>query len=207
MAFKTSTFSQIIDNPIVFDDTRKQLSLLYLEDRYGIKKSFPSIDPKIIVVHWTGVNDLEASHRIMYEPSLSSSRTDIQRGGSLNVSAHYLIARNGDIYRMLPDTVFARHVIGLNNYAIGIENVGNDQYPLTDEQLEANVKLIKMLKEKFDITYVIGHYEYKRFIGHPLWLEQDESYLTEKTDPGIDFMVRLRSKLKNLKIAGPPDLD
>lgn len=207
MAPNTTTFSQILEKPIIFDDIRKDLSLLYLKERYGITKSFPSINPRIVVVHWTGMVDLEASHKIMNDPSLSASRTDIQKGGSLNVSAHYLVGRNGDIYRMLPDTVFARHVIGLNYYAIGIENVGNDQYPLTDDQLEANIKLIKLLKEKFDIDYVIGHYEYKSFIGTPLWLEQNDSYLTEKTDPGIEFMERLRNELQDLDVAGPPDFN
>jgi hypothetical protein len=201
----SSSFSQMIhQKPIVFDVQRKELSLLYLQNRYGITKSFPDIDPKIVVVHWTGFPQLEVSHSIMNDPTLSKSRTDIEIGGNLNVSAHYLIDRNGDIYSMLPDTIFARHVIGLNYYAIGIENVGNNKNPLTDDQLEANVQLITSLIKKYDIQYVIGHYEYKLFIDHPYWLEKDSSYLTEKIDPGVDFMQKLRMRLKDFDIAGPP---
>ncbi|MDQ3393838.1 MAG: N-acetylmuramoyl-L-alanine amidase [Bacteroidota bacterium] len=102
---------------------------------------------RIIVVHWTGLKDLDASHRVMNEPTLSESRTDIKSGGVLNVSAHYLVDRTGEIYRMLPDTIFARHAIGINYYAIGIENVGDGKSALTFEQLTANVYLIKLLKE------------------------------------------------------------
>lgn len=206
MCSYTSSFSQIIlDKPIIFDDTRIKLSLMYMKDRYGLQKDFPEIDPKIVVIHWTGFPDLEASHNIMNDPTLSESRTDIKKAGILNVSAHYLVARNGEIYRMLPDTVFARHVIGLNYNAIGIENVGSKEHPLTDAQLKANVQLIKKLKNKYDIQFVIGHYEYKNFIGHPLWMEKDASYLTEKTDPGVDFMKRIRKQLKGYQISSPPD--
>lgn len=201
-----SLFSQeILKKPIIFNETRRELSLQYMEKRYGLSKLFPEIEPKIIVVHWTGSEDLEISHNIMLDPILSTSRTDIQKGGNLNVSAHYLISRSGDIFKMLHDKIFARHVIGLNYYSIGIENVGSDQFPLTRAQLRANVRLIKILLKKYDIEYLIGHYEYKKFVDHPLWLERDSSYLTEKIDPGKDFMKRLRKRLKMYKLSGPPE--
>ena len=90
----------------------------------------------------------------------------------------------------------ARHVIGLNHCAIGIENVGpNEVGELTASQLTANVSLINYLRKKYSIAYVIGHYEYDDFIGHPLWLEKDANYRTEKVDPGEKFMKLLREKL------------
>lgn len=90
----------------------------------------------------------------------------------------------------------ARHVIGLNHCAIGIENVGGlEDKPLTKKQLKSNIKLIKYLKKKYaTIEYVIGHLEYQNFEGHELWLEKDETYRTQKTDPGVKFLNSIRQK-------------
>ena len=96
----------------------------------------------------------------------------------------------------------ARHVIGLNYSAIGIENVGGESNidNLTHAQLAANVYLIGHLTKKYrSIDYLIGHYEYKKFSDNLLWLEQDKDYRTLKYDPGIRFMTALREHFPNLK--------
>ena len=79
--------------------------------------------------------------------------------------------------------------------AIGIENVGGTQKtPLTRKQLKANIRLVKYLKESYpEIDYVIGHMEYTQFENHPLWMEIDEGYRTQKTDPGADFINKIRN--------------
>ncbi len=49
----------------------------------------------------------------------------------------------------MPENYMARHVIGLNYYSIGIENVGgknNRKEDLTKAQLESNIKLIRISK-------------------------------------------------------------
>ena len=89
----------------------------------------------------------------------------------------------------------ARHVIGLNRYAIGIENVGNNN--LTAAQLKANTQLVKYLSGKYTIEYLLGHHEYGKFRGTPLWEEKDPAYFTVKSDPGAAFMSQLREALKN----------
>ena len=191
---------KIIEKPINFDDERKQLSLEYMSKRYGIEKQVPSITPKMIVVHWTAIPDLEASYNAFKNSKLPNSRADITKAGALNVSAQFLVDQNGTVYRLLPETTMARHVIGLNHCAIGIENVGGTlETPLTKKQLKSNIQLIKHLKEKFpDINYVIGHYEYTLFENHPLWLEIDQKYRTEKTDPGKDFIQDIRESTSAL---------
>ena len=62
-----------------------------------------------------------------------------------------------------------------------------------------------MLHEKHDIDYLVGHHEYSQFIGHPLWKETDPGYLTEKSDPGDNFMTRLRTTLASLNVKAPPE--
>ena len=187
---------KIIDRPISFDQQRIELSLYYLRDRYGLVQSEPTIVPKMVVVHWTAIPTLEATFNVFDPPTLPGARLEIKSAGSLNVSSQFLIDTDGTIYRLMPETMMARHVIGLNHCAIGIENVGpNEVGELTASQLTANVSLINYLRKKYSIAYVIGHYEYDDFIGNPLWLEKDANYRTEKVDPGEKFMKLLREKL------------
>jgi N-acetyl-anhydromuramyl-L-alanine amidase AmpD len=186
---------RIIDKPITFDKERKELTLEYMEKRYGIVTSSTEIKPKMIVVHWTAIPSLQKSFDAFKDSRLPNWRPDITSASSLNVSAQFLIDRNGTIYRLLPETTMARHVIGLNHCAIGIENVGGtEKTPLTKKQLKANIRLVKYLKKSYpEIDYVIGHMEYTQFENHPLWKEIDEGYRTEKTDPGFDFIDKIRN--------------
>lgn len=198
----SSTF-RIIEKPVVFDSTRKQLSVEYLQKRHGIQTNSPYITPKMVVLHWTAIPTLEQSFDAM-NPAMLRGRKDIASSSALNVCAQFLIDRDGTIFRQLPDTTFARHVIGLNYCAIGVENVGSDKAPLTRAQLKANDALIRHLKRKYDIQYVIGHYEYTRFEKDPLWKEADTTYRTMKTDPGEKFMKRIRERLRDLNLKGAP---
>lgn len=193
---------RIFEKPVVFNDLRKKLSIEYLKVRHGIVQDSATIIPKMIVLHWTASPTLEQSFDSMNPAVLPGSRSSISGASTLNVAAQFLVDRDGTIFRQLPETAFARHVIGLNYCAIGVENVGSDKMPLTKRQLEANESLIRYLKKKYDIQYVIGHYEYKTFIGHPLWKETDPDYLTAKTDPGVRFMKRIRNRIKDLGVKG-----
>jgi len=149
-------------------------------------------------LHYTVIPSMQGTYEAFYPPQLPDTRPEIQDAGSLNVSAHFLVDRDGTIYRLLPETLMARHVIGLNHCAIGIENVGGTKdLPLTGAQLRANIWLIRYLIDKYAIEYLIGHYEYQRFEGHELWLEKDPGYRTEKEDPGKKFMRRVRRAFKN----------
>ncbi len=199
------TFSQTFrtfNKPVVFDELRKKLSIEYLKERHGIIQDSATIVPRIIVLHWTAIPTLEESFDVMNPALLPGARIGIAGASNLNVAAQFLVDRDGVIFRQLPETAFARHTIGLNYCAIGVENVGGSNAPLTEAQLEANVALIRYLKKKYNIEYVIGHHEYKSFIGHPLWKEKDPNYLTNKTDPGDDFMSKIRERIKDLDIKG-----
>lgn len=196
---------EIVSMPIRFDGERKSLSLQYMRERYNIEKESPEIEPKIIVIHWTEIPSLEESFRAFNPVHLPGNRSDIKSAGALNVSAHFLVDRDGTIYRLMPEKLMARHVIGLNHVAIGIENVGGTaNTPLTDAQLKSNIFLVKYLSKKYPVEYVIGHYEYTLFEDHPLWLEQNDSYRTEKVDPGVKFMEDIRSETAHLKLKPLP---
>ncbi|MDF2159141.1 peptidoglycan recognition family protein [Algoriphagus sp. CAU 1675] len=199
-----STF-RIFEKPITWNSEREQLSIQYLKDRHGIEKSNASIEPQMVVVHWTAINSAEVTFDVFDAPTLGG-RPELTGASNLNVSSQFLIDRDGTIFRLLPDTTFARHTIGLNYCAIGIENVGGPEAPLTKEQLKANEELIRYLKNKYPIDYVIGHHEYQLFQSTDLWKEADPDYRTVKTDPGDEFMEKLRKNLEDLNLKPMPKL-
>ena len=184
---------KIIDKPIVFDEERKELTIEYLSEHYGIHNNTIEIVPKMIVLHWTAIPTFEGSFDAFNAPVITGWRKYVQNASGLNVSAHFLVDQDGTIYRLMPDTVMGRHVIGLNHCAIGIENVGGtEDTPLTEAQIKSNIWLVRYLSSKYEIDHLIGHYEYPLFEDHELWLEKDDGYRTEKTDPGEEFMSTIR---------------
>ena len=196
---------KIIDMPIVFDEERTELTLEYLQEHYDLRQKEPTITPQMVVVHWTVIPTMEESFEAFKEAKLPNKRPDIVKASALNVSSQFLVDRDGTIYRLMPENFMARHVIGLNHCAIGIENVGGTgELPLTPEQLESNIWIINYLKDKYDILYLIGHYEYTLFEGHELWLEKDDGYRTEKNDPGEQFMEDIRSAVRGLDLKDNP---
>jgi len=156
----------------------------------------------MIVIHWTGSSSLKSLLATFGPDELPQGRPELVRGGRVNVSSHYAVDRDGTIYQLMPELWMARHTIGLNRVAIGIENVGGLKSSLTDKQLLANADLVQYLVVRFPaIQYLIGHQEYLNFRGTPLWEERDPSYFTGKIDPGVDFLRKLREKVADLHLA------
>ncbi|TMU56440.1 peptidoglycan recognition family protein [Flagellimonas algicola] len=200
-----STTKEIKDKPIVFNEERIALTKEYLNQRYNLVQDIPEIVPKMIVLHWTAIPTLQGSFEAFENPTLPNWRPDIKGVSGLNVSTQFLIDRDGTIYRLMDETTMARHVIGLNHCAIGVENVGGTaETPLTKAQLKSNIYLVAYLAGKYNIDYLIGHYEYTLFENHPLWLEVDDGYRTEKTDPGTDFMEKVRKASKRFNFKPVP---
>lgn len=195
---------KIIDKPIDFGQERIDMTKEYIKKHYGFEVENIEIEPKIIVLHWTADMSFEKSFNRLKPQKLFSDRKDIVKASALNVSAQFLIKRDGTIYRLMPENWMARHVIGLNYSSIGVENVGgkgNKKDDLTPAQLKANIALVRYLKEKYpSITHMIGHHEYKEMDGTELWLEMDAGYRTEKSDPGDAFMKKVRDAVKDLKL-------
>ncbi len=200
-----STQKEIVDIPIIFDEQRVELTKEYLFNRYKLEQDTPEITPKMVVLHWTAIPSLKKSFEAFNRSTLPNWRPDLVNVSGLNVRSHFLVDQDGTIYRLMPETTMARHTIGLNHCAIGIENVGGTEgLPLTKKQLRSNIYLVNYLASKYDIDYVIGHQEYTLFEGHPLWLEVDDGYRTEKTDPGMDFVEKVRNATKKFNFKPVP---
>ena len=202
---ETNNTLNIIDKPIDFKQERIDMTKEYIKSHYGFEVDTIEITPRIIVLHWTAEMDFNKSFNRLKPQRLFSDRKDIVKASALNVSAHFLVDRNGTIYRLMPENWMARHVIGLNYYSIGVENVGgkgNKTDDLTPEQLDANIKLVRYLKKKFPtITHLIGHHEYRNMEKSELWLELDQGYRTVKSDPGDAFMEKVRSAVADLNLS------
>jgi N-acetyl-anhydromuramyl-L-alanine amidase AmpD len=121
------------------------------------------------------------------------------------VSAHFVVDRDGTIYRLQPETRFARHAIGMNHVAIGIENVGDGgAHPLTDAQVAADIALVRDLVARFPaITTLVGHSEVGALArAHsPLYRERERAYVDDKPDPGAAFLAKVRAGLVDLHLS------
>jgi N-acetylmuramoyl-L-alanine amidase len=199
---------RIVDRPISFSSQRQEMTRAYITEHYGVKPADITITPRMVVLHWTAIDDFAASFRAFDRETLGD-RPDLAGASPVNVSIQFLVDRDGTIYRLMPENWMARHVIGLNYDAIGVENVGGADGVdnLTDAQIKANTELVRYLKRKYPtIEYLIGHHEYQLFEKHPLWRELDNAYRTAKIDPGPRFMNAVRSQVASLGLKGAPEI-
>ena len=196
---------KIVEKPIIYNLERKRLSIEYLKARHNINVAEPKIEPKIIVLHFTDGGTINSNYNYFNNVRIENGRKLNKDQSSLNVSAHYLIDRDGTIYHLIADTLFARHTIGLNYCAIGIENIGSITMPLTYAQVIANSNLIISLCKRYKIEYLIGHSEYTKFRNSFLWRETNKNYFTFKNDPGELFLKEVRKRIDYLNLKNKPN--
>ncbi|MFC1609245.1 N-acetylmuramoyl-L-alanine amidase, partial [Patescibacteria group bacterium] len=84
------------------------------------------------------------------------------------VSPHYLINREGRIYRLVEDKNIAYHAgvskmpdgrKNANGFSIGVELINNKEDKYTKSQYSALNDLLDYLGEKYKIKYTLGHDE------------------------------------------------
>jgi N-acetyl-anhydromuramyl-L-alanine amidase AmpD len=195
---------KIINKPIEYSPERVRLSIEYLKDHYNIIQNSPAISPTMIVLHYTAGGTVETNYKYFNKTYLESARNVLKKQSVLNVSSQFIVDRDGTIYQLMEPNQFARHTIGLNYCAIGIENIGSKNQPLTEKQSVSNAQLIRYLTKKYNIEYLIGHSEYGIFRGSKLWKETDPNYFTVKDDPGKDFMKKVRLLVADLHLKEKP---
>ena len=176
---------------INWTDYREQLTREYALRHYGMDTT--TIEPRAVVVHWTAGNTFESAFNTFFDPERGDG------SGTVNVSSQFIVDRDGKIYSLMPETKMARHAIGYNWCSIGIENVGGvgNVEDLTPEQLQANIELIRYLREKYPaIEYVFGHYQQDIARESGLYIEHVAGYFSIKPDPGKIFMQALKDALE-----------
>ncbi len=185
--------------------------------QYPVPDSVTTIDPKFIgtvnfnlrkpnfvIIHHTAQNSCDETLK-----TFTLTRTQ--------VSAHYVVCRNGTIHHMLNDYLRAWHggvskwgnASDINSSSIGIEVDNNGSEPFSESQINSLLELLSRLKKTYSIpaTNFIGHADIapgrkvdpSRYFpwqtlaqnGYGLW------YDTTATQPATDF-----NKLQALRIIG-----
>jgi len=197
---------QIVDKPIYFSRERIELTRDYMRRHYGIEQSDITIKPEAIIIHYTASSSFPQTWEYFNRVQIEPQRKELLRESQLNVSAQFMVDRDGTIYRLMPETWMARHCIGLNHVAIGIENIGDDKnFKLTEKQVVADSALVRYLVAKYPISYLLGHNEYRRMEKTTLFRENVNGYRVNKSDPGEEFMDRIRAKVADLRLKAPPN--
>jgi N-acetylmuramoyl-L-alanine amidase len=194
---------RIQNKPIDFGKERIELTIAYRRAHQDPAANDVIIQPKMIILHWTGISSFTSTWNYFNRVRAEAARADLAAAGEVNVSSHFLVDRDGTIYRLMPETWMARHCIGLNHVAIGVENVGDEKQPLTRAQVQADAALVRYLAAKYPITRLIGHMEYRKMEGTPFFVERDPKYRNTKPDPGAEFMRKVRALVADLKLQGP----
>ncbi len=102
--------------------------------------------PNYVVIHHTAQDSLEQTLHTFTVPHSQ-------------VSAHYVIGRDGEVYQMLSDYVRGWHagvgkwgtVTDLNSISLGIELDNNGKEPFTEPQIYSLLNLLDTLKRRYNI--------------------------------------------------------
>jgi beta-N-acetylhexosaminidase len=146
-----------VRKPIPYGPERRADMADYAQRHYGIH-DFRLRDPKVIVEHYTATSSFapvfDYFSRNVPDPELNELP---------GVCSHYVIDRDGTIYRLVPTSIMCRHTVGLNWTAIGIEHVGQSDAQVMENrrQLASSLRLTRALQGRFGIATrnVIGHNE------------------------------------------------
>lgn len=132
--------------------------------------------PDFVIIHHTAQNSCDQTLR-----TFTLSRTQ--------VSAHYLICKDGTVHHMLNDYLRAWHAGNsswgndkdINSSSIGIELDNNGFEPFPEAQINSLLSLLDTLKHRYHIPAA-------NFIGH------SDIAPTRKVDPNVNFPWQLLSQ-------------
>jgi N-acetylmuramoyl-L-alanine amidase len=146
---------RIVVKPIPFGPARLAETRAYARRHYRID-TWRLRRPRVIVEHYTASDSFASA----YSTFASNTRN---LGELPGVCAHFVIDRDGTIYRLVQPSIMCRHTVGLNWTAIGIEHVGTSdaQILANRRQLDASLGLTSWLMSRYGIRLrnVIGHNE------------------------------------------------
>lgn len=184
---------RIVGHYIRYGEQRKRQMADYSYRHYG-KREW-RLTPKVIVQHYTATNSLSS----VFATFASNSR-DPELHESPGVCTHFVIARDGTIFQLVPLNVRCRHTVGLNHSAIGIEHVGvSDSAVMSNRrQLNASLRLTAWLMGTYSLAVgdVIGHNENVR---SPLHYERNKAWRCQTHgDFRASTMNRYRAILRKL---------
>jgi N-acetylmuramoyl-L-alanine amidase len=162
---------------------------------FGIRK------PNYVIIHFTAQDSVQQTLKTF---TITSTQ----------VSAHYVIAKNGKVFHMVNDYLRANHagigkwgsVTDMNSCSIGIEIDNNGSEPFTVQQVNSLLTLLAQLKKNYNIPQAnfIGHQDFapkrkpdpgpffpwKTLAQHGFGYWSDD--LLELPPDGFDYTIALR---------------
>lgn len=155
---------------------RDSAGLPYAEDWAGTT-NFTLRRPNYVIIHHTAQNSCE-----------QTLKTFTTKDGR-EVSAHYVICKDGTVHHMLNDLLRAHHAgvskwgntTDLNSSSVGIELDNNGFEPFSDAQINSLLTLLDRLKRAYGIPAA-------NFIGH------GDIAPTRKNDPNWRFPWKMLSE-------------
>ncbi len=182
---------------LAVDPGYEERARAYCLANYGID-SFLMAAPRAIIVHATHTASLAETIRSFSGP-IEKTRPELSRGGALETGSHFIVDTDGTVYSRVPLPFVARHAVGYNHLAVGIEIQAATNTAIKEGQLESAAALILALERVYPgIEYVFGHDEYDDASKpwHRLMTARDKTYRPwPKTDPGETAMKRIRELL------------
>jgi beta-N-acetylhexosaminidase len=143
--------------PIPYGPERRADMADYAQRHYGFHDERLR-NPRVIVQHYT----VTTAFQPVFD-YFSRNEPDPEHHELPGICSHYVIDRDGTIYRLVPATLMCRHTVGLNWTAIGIEHVGMSDADVmgNPRQLAASLRLTRALQGRHGIATrnVIGHNE------------------------------------------------
>ena len=170
---KTKSYGRLIDSaPVdsVYADSLKRPAYPVLTTNFGMRK------PNMVIIHYTAQNSCEKTLETFTTPARE-------------VSAHYVICKDGTLHHMLNDYLRAWHAgvakwggnTDINSGSVGIEIDNNGVDSFSVAQMNTLYGLLAYLKKSYNIPA-------ENFIGH------SDVAPGRKTDPGILFPWRALSQ-------------
>lgn len=169
---------------------------------FAIHKASPNFDARpqdcqvdTVVIHHIslpegrfGGNHIEEFFLNQLDPKADPYFETIQH---LQVSAHFLIKRNGSITQFVSTEDRAWHAGAsqlfdrgrCNDFSIGIELEGTGDIAFEESQYQTLAKLIQEIEKSYSIRYFVGHSDISP---------------QRKTDPGISFDWKYVTQLANI---------
>ena len=161
-----------------------KLKIVSAPNKHYSRASSRKIDT--IVMHY--ISGINVDRSRWDDPALS--RSILNRYG---FSAHYLVARDGTVYKLVDEKNVAWHAGGsimpapdnrknVNRFSVGIEIIATDKSGYTEAQYDALQKLVSGIKSRHTIRHIVGHDEIAGRRATGMGLRKDL-----KQDPGPLF--------------------
>ncbi len=158
---------RVVKKFIAYGAGRKAQMTQYSRRHYGAKQATYLLKkPRAVVLHHTDGADWQSAWNTFNANTAYVINGVKEKPG---VSAQFIIAKNGTIYQLMPLNYRARHAIGMNYIAFGIEfcqeSAGHSghwmdrQILSRTKQVNAGLKLVRWLQAHYGIKTgdVVGH--------------------------------------------------